>query len=64
MLDYLSSCKKSSPKYLRLPYLIFNDIDLIAPINTGKESAHKATELGRGKQITEVSNRIKLEMSS
>ncbi len=37
----LEPIKNQSPKYLRLPYLIFNDIDLIVPVGTDKFSNYK-----------------------
>ena len=33
-------CKNQTPKYLRLPLRIFNDTNLIVPINTGNEPSH------------------------
>lgn len=46
MRDYcLAHTKNQAPKYLRLPYVIFNDTNLIVPIGTGNESAIRSFKL-------------------
>jgi hypothetical protein len=40
MLDYyLTPCKKQTPKKYKIYKPIFNDIDLIVPVGTGKTSS-------------------------